>query len=246
MPHVTAYCLETNSVLQTLQFDAYLEPLKFLGKSDGSVTFLIWDTQKRTVGIFPQNMTSQAVQCESKPYSICNIGLIVAFAEKPGKVSIKDFCSNLEIQVFPEHHGLSTVDKIIIFYPDFSRRRPVNAPPKSRRKVWKATGERFLMALFDYIDKKLVLSSFSVESLFALDWRVLKIMQIGIAVDEQITSVQEEPSGHVKISTTSKKFHCKLPFFHNNNENVVDPFEEISRFFHTECWETKYSTDQYQ
>ena len=154
-------------------FPEALEPVNLLGYFENIFSFICWDKENLELVEYPTKPERHRILCRIKPTVIDGVGSTVAFLDGINKVIIADFSSGLNIEVTPEHHGLSNIDKVIL------HEIPITATGKKANRL----------SLFDYSNRFSVVCSFSLDSLFSWNWRVLhlrKLVLSGLA-DEPIT-----------------------------------------------------------
>ena len=187
---IEIFHLGSKKMTESLPMWEGLEPVFFLGYIDHLFDFLLWDNENRSIHIY-HNRDNFNITCSEKPYLIAREGTTIAFVELSNKLTIVDFVSGLKIEATAEHHGLSTIDQVVLHK---------DAKSSAVAKVTQ-------LSLFDYCNKKGVLCSLSVESLFSLRFRVVKIRELVFPKDaeEPITWVNLSNNA-LFVSTASKAF----------------------------------------
>ena len=194
---IEIFHLGSKKMTESLPMWEGLEPVFFLGYIDDLFDFLLWDNGNRSFHLY--NRDNFNVTCSEKPTLIAHKETTIAFVELSNKLTIVDFVSGLKIEATPEHHGLSTINQVILHK---------DAKSSAVAKITQ-------LSLFDYCNKKGVLCSLSVESLFSLRFRVVKIRELVFPKDaeEPITWVNVSNNA-LFVSTASKAFIDSC--FHKN------------------------------
>ena len=163
--------------------------LVFIGFHEDVFSFIHWNSSSLTVEclIGCDNEIAWEIPATSKPTIVTSdsyaVG-VVAFSETDNKLTLYNLETNVRIEVFPHHHGLSRIDNIVV--------------------------EDSTCALFDYVAKLVLISHFSLKSGLYRRWVLKGIYHIDCT--HQVTFMSLFGS-RVLTCTKNGVFRSTLPNF---------------------------------
>ena len=120
--------------------------------------FIFWDSGKSCIyscsSLLPNGWRCNwEVSCEKKPVLLNASQDILIFVEANGKLVIFSLNLKLKLEVLPQHHGLTKIDNICF-------------------------GSSATVILFDYQEKLILISSYSLTNIFNINWAIENLYKV--------------------------------------------------------------------